>query len=144
MDKNKTLSEFISSYPQLYGWLYFNTLIQSSGETSLMTDSDNILKEFIDCSKQREYIFSIMMMKDYDSGTSDLNIEALDETQNFNRWVEEQNNLENFPDWGENNVIDEMIVLSELPILSVDQDTNVAKYMLQLKINYLEKEIKKW
>lgn len=139
IDKNEALSQYISEYPQLYGWLYFNTIIQSSGETSLMTDSDNIINEFIDSSKQREYIFSIVMLKDYDRGTSDLNIEALRETQNFNDWISTQNDIKNFPDWGNNNIINDINILSSLPMLRIDQDTNVAEYMLQLKINYLEK-----
>lgn len=141
MDKNKALSDWVSTYPNLYNWLYFNTIIILPDNVSLMTDSDNVIEEYIDGSSKRDYNFVINFMKNYDTGTSDINIEAMAESQNFNKWLKEQVRLKNFPQWGDNNVIDDIEVLSEVPLMSVDNDANVAKYMLQLKIIYLEKEI---
>lgn len=137
LDKNKALSDYIATYPQLYGWLFFNTIQSSVGETSLMTDSINVLDNYIDNTKRKEYLFAIMMMKPYDTGTSDNNIDVLAETQNFIKWIDEQDELKNYPDWV-NCLIKEISVLSEMPILSVDQDTNVAQYMIQLRIEYVE------
>lgn len=136
MDKNKALVEFINTYPQVYSWVYFNTITMLPGNTSLITDSDKLIREYIDGSQYRKYIFNIAFVHNYDTNTSDINIDAMAETDNFIKWVEEQSSEGNYPLWDE--TIDSMEVLSKLPILTVDPDNNTAQYVIQMQINYLK------
>lgn len=139
-DKNKILQDFLANYPKLYSWLYFNTIISLPGEISLLTDADNIVEEYVDGSTLREYVFAVTFSQSYDTGTSDINANAIAEAQKFGEWVEEQNYQEVFPDWGANISIQEMQVLTRIPLMTVDTESQTAQYMMQMKINYLEME----
>lgn len=139
MDRNEAVSEFIKSYPALYSWLYFNTINMMSGAVALITDSDNLVQKFINGVEERSYIFNIAFVQTYDSGTSETNMQAMKEAQNFNAWVKEQDSLKNYPDFGEDIVLS-LNVLSEIPLMTIDTESSVANYMLQLSISYLRKE----
>lgn len=140
MDKNKSLQTFITSYPQLYSWLYFNTIISLPGNVALLTDADNLVEEYVDGSKLREYVFAVTFSRSYDTGTSDINADAMAEAERFGDWIAEQSYQENFPEWGSNISIQEMLVLTKIPLMTVDTESQTAQYMMQLKINYLEME----
>ena len=136
VDKNKALTEYISTYPKNYGWLFFNVINIEAGSSSLLTDSDNLLFKSVTGVEKREYVFSIAMMKNFDTGTSDTNIDAMAETQFFSEWIKLQNKIKNFPLWNDFDIIESIEVLTTVPILSVDSEQNVARYILQLKIAY--------
>lgn len=136
VDKNKALTEYIARYPKLYGWLFFNVINIETGSSSLLTDSDNLLFKSVTGAEKREYVFSIAMMKNFDTGTSDINIDAMAETQFFSEWIKLQNKIKNFPLWNDFDLIESIEVLTTVPILSVDSEQNVARYILQLKIAY--------
>lgn len=139
-EKARKISEYLNTYPQLYNWLYFNTVTNAPGDMSMLTDSDNkIPPQYIDGSWDKEYIFAVAMVKQYDTGTSDINMEALEETENFIEWVKENNKLEIFPDFGELCNISGMEVVDEVPQLAVDGEQNIARYTVSMKINYTER-----
>lgn len=137
--KAERIKEYLETYPQLYSWLYFNTVINAPENTSMLTDSDNVLEEYIDGTKVREYLFTVAMVKEYDTGTSDTNMEALKEAENFIEWVKHNNELNIFPNFGGKCDIKEVEVIDEVPQLAVDGERNIARYTISLKINYDER-----
>lgn len=137
--KAEAIRDYLNRYPQLYTWLYFNTVVESPDNTSMLTDSDNVLQKYIDGSKDREYLFSVAMVKEYDTGTSDINMQALNETQSFIEWVQSNNENNVFPDFGEKCGIDEVEVLTEVPNLAIDPEKNVARYLISMRIPYTER-----
>lgn len=139
MDKNEAVSQFINMYPSMFSWLYFNTINMMPGNVSLITDADNVIQEFNDGTQERNYVFNVAFMKEYDTGTSDVNMQAMQETQNFNKWIFEQDCNANYPNFG-NDLVMGMSVLSEIPLMSIDEDANVARYMLQISISYLKRK----
>lgn len=140
MMKAEQISEYIKTYPNLYEWLYFNVILNTPGNSALLTDSDNVLQEFIDGAKEREYIFSVAMSKNYDSsGTSNVNMEALKEVENFIAWIESNDELSIFPDFGEKCDISSMEVIDQVPQASIDAEKNIAYYTVSMKINYTER-----
>lgn len=139
MDRNEAVSDFIKTYPALYSWLYFNTVNMQSGDVAMITDEDREVNMFIDGTQEREYIFNIAFVQMYDNSTSDTNMQAMEETQNFNAWIKEQNFARNYPDFGKDTV-NSINVLSEIPLMGIDENSNTASYMLQLSISYLRKE----
>lgn len=137
--KEQAIKDYINKYPQLYSWLYFNVVLESPGNTSLLTDSDNILAEYIDGSKEREYLFSVAMVKNYDAGTSDINMLAMQETQNFIAWVQNNNSEKILPDFGEKCMVDDVEVITEVPTLAVDTEKNMARYLISMRVPYTER-----
>lgn len=137
--KAEAIRDYIKLYPQLYTWLYFNTVVESPGNTSMLTDSDNVLQEYIDGSKDREYLFSVAMVKEYDTGTSDINMDALKETESFIQWVQSNNETNIFPDFGDKCSIDSVEVLTDVPELAVDPEKNIARYLISMRIPYTER-----
>lgn len=137
--KAEAISNYIKMYPQLYNWLYFNVVLESPGNTAVLTDSDNVIQEYIDGSKVREYLFSVAMVKNYDTGTSEINMDAMKETENFISWVKTNNDAKVYPDFGSTCNVENVEVLTDVPELTVDNETNVARYMISLKVNYIER-----
>lgn len=137
MDKNKALMEYIAEYPQVYSWIYFNTITMLPGNTSLLTDADQLITSYINGSEEREYIFNVAFIHPYDTNTSDINVDAMAETENFINWIDEQNLIARYPDWSSNNLnITGIEVLSKIPLMTIDNTTNTAQYVIQCRITY--------
>ena len=136
--KAKGLEDYIKLYPQLYDWLYFNVINETPGDMSLLTDNINVLKKYIDGSAEKEYIFSVAMLANYDNGTSDINIDALQEADNLIKWIEEQNSKSIYPDFGEKCNVQGVEVLTEVPQLTINSENNIARYMITAKVYFAE------
>lgn len=141
MMKAEAISNYIKMYPQLYTWLYFNVVMEAPNEAALLTDSDNVLNEYIDGSKDREYLFSVALMKSYDTGTSDINMQAMKEVNNFIDWVKSNNDTGIYPDFGENCDVESVEVLTDVPELATDSEQNIARYLIYMRIPYTERRI---
>ena len=137
-ERNKAVYEYLQNYPQLHSWLYFNTILNAPGNASMLTGNDVAITEFVDGSSIRNYIFSVAFMREYDSdGTSDINVDAMEEAGNFAEWIEEQDNAGNFPVFGENEAVEWIRVNDTVPNMAVDQESGVARYTLNVVISYL-------
>lgn len=137
--KEKAINDYIKEYPQIHDWLYFNVVLESPGNTSVITDSDNVLQEMIDGSKEREYLFSIAMIQTYDEGTSDTNMEALEETKKLMDWVHENNKNSDYPKFPDNCIMDDVEVLTEVPQLTIDIEHKVSRYLISMRVPYIER-----
>lgn len=142
MNKYEQISEFISqNYKPLNDWLFFNTSTMEAENASLNTIGGNgTITTYIDGTKEIELTFAVGMIKSYDTGTSTINIDAINEVDNFIRWIGEQNNLENYPNLGDNITVYELEALDTVPTLSVDPSQNLAKYQFNCVIRYLERK----
>ena len=137
MNIYKQLYNWIREYEAIGSWLYFNVTNFEAGCISLNTVTmSRYLSQDIIGNKTVEMVCAIDMIKDYDIGTSDLNIDAIQEVCNFAKWVETN---ETKPDFG-NLDIEKIEVLESTPSLSVDSNNNLAKYQFQIKITYKESE----
>lgn len=122
--------------------LSFNFSPESVDSISLVTNySDKIRKKFVTGKVQKEYGFSIIIVKSYSTDQDDLNLEAMNFAQAFMDWLEEQNDNRNFPDFGDNCVVEKMENLQNMPNLSgVNYDEGLARYMMQARIIYTERK----
>ena len=140
-ERNKAIYEYLQSYPQLYSWLYFNTILNAPGNASMLTGNDVVITEYLDGSAIRNYIFSVAFMREYDSdGTSDINQEAMAEAGNFISWLAEQEENGNYPVFADNEVIQGITVNDLIPNMAVDQESGIARYTLTVVITYLSAE----
>lgn len=135
-ERNKAVYEYLQSYPQLHSWLYFNTILDAPENASMLTGDDVVITEYIDGSKLKNYIFEVAFLKEYDTGTSDINADAIEEAGNFCDWIDEQNELENFPVFDDGEV-QGIQINNQLPNMAVNQDTGTARYTLACVITYL-------
>lgn len=120
--------------------LNFNFSAESPDSISLITNySDKIIKKFITGETQKEYGFTIVIVKTYSSEHDDLNLEAMNFAQAFMDWLDDQNEKKAYPDFGENCTIEKMENLQNMPNLSgINYEEGLARYMIQVRIVYRE------
>ncbi|MFR3882844.1 MAG: hypothetical protein ACLTX6_11550 [Lachnospiraceae bacterium] len=71
--------------------LSFNFSPESEDSISLITNySDKVRKRYVTGDVQKEYGFTIIIVKSYSTGCDDLNLEAMNFAQAFMDWMEEQ------------------------------------------------------
>lgn len=131
---------FEDGYIPKFDFVFFNVSSYEVGNASINSiQGERVLNEFMDGSREVELLFSISLMKGYDAaGTSDVNLEAIQDFENIAMWVEEQNENKNYPDFGNNVLIEDLSVLSSAPTVMVDNQNQIAKYQGQFKIRYME------
>ena len=126
-------------------WIYFNATPDIVGTVALNSiPGDSVVARFIDGSKKCEILFAIDMIREYDSmGTSEVNMEALDEVNNFIEWLDSQRQDENFPDFGNTNTVRDIQVLTNVPTVLVNTQDMLSKFQIQVKVTYIDnKEVK--
>lgn len=139
MNIYEKINEWLATtYQPLNEWLYFNATPMIVGTVAMNSVSgDRVYKRFVDGSVQRRVIFAIDMVLSYDdAGTSDVNMEAINEVNKFSEWIEEQLSLQNVPNFGKNRTIESIEVLTNVPSLLVDNTNRLAKYQFQARIEY--------
>lgn len=139
MNLYEQISEWLKNYEHIGSWIYFNVTNYEAGCISLNSvTSSRYLRKFIDGSQEVELVFAIDMVNMYDAGTSTTNLEALQEVKNFSDWIELQNKLKSFPDFGTKREISDIAVLDDCPSITINADGQTAKYQFQVKITYKE------
>lgn len=139
MNIYEKINEWLATtYQPLNEWLYFNATPMIVGTVAMNSVSgDRVYKRFVDGSVQRRVIFAIDMVLSYDdAGTSDVNMNAINEVNKFSEWIEEQLPLQNVPDFGKNRTIESIEVLTNVPSLLIDNTNRLAKYQFQARIEY--------
>lgn len=139
MNIYEKINEWLATtYKPLNEWLYFNATPMIVGTVAMNSVSgDRVYKRFVDGSVQRRVIFAIDMVLSYDdAGTSDVNMNAINEVNKFSEWIEEQLSLQNVPNFGKNRTIESIEVLTNVPSLLIDNTNGLAKYQFQARIEY--------
>lgn len=139
MNIYEKINEWLTTtYQPLNEWLYFNATPMIVGTVAMNSVSgDRMYKRFVDGSVQRRVIFAIDMVLSYDdAGTSDVNMNAINEVNKFSEWIEEQLSLQNVPDFGKNRTIESIEVLTNVPSLLINNTNGLAKYQFQARIEY--------
>lgn len=122
-------------------FIRFNFSPESEDTIGFVTNySDKQIKKYFG-GAEKEYGFSIIVVKAYSTNDDDLNLEAMNFAQGFMDWLQKQNKAKNFPDFGKNCKIRKMENLQNMPNLSgVNAEEGLARYMLQCRIVYYESE----
>lgn len=122
----------------------FNFSPETMDSVSIVTNySDKVRRKYIRVGAEKEYLFSIVIVKAYSSYDDDLNLEAMNFAQAFMDWLDEQDRNGNYPEFPENCQIKKMENLQNMPNLSgVNSKEGLARYMIQCRIVYFEKEMR--
>ena len=151
MDKNQALINFICECPQIEdNPLFFNFIHGKEDNKQLITQSNEktLNKKYINGDVLKRYTATLIDFKSVtynavvkEAGYVDENVEDMADVQTIIDWIEEQSELRNFPDFGEDCIIDDMQVLTDNPNLN-GVDTNVspalAKYSMSIQIDYID------
>lgn len=142
MTKHEAVKEFFEQKVEEIAekQLGFNFSDDTEDNISIITNYSALqLKKYF-IGAEKEYGFSIIIVKEYSTDEDDLNIQAMNFAQSFMDWLEEQNKNKNYPDFGENCMIKKMENLQNMPNLAgILPEANLARYMLQCRIIYFEK-----
>lgn len=139
VNRYEKISEWLKEYTPRFRWIYFNVTNSEADNLSLNSvQNERELDKFINGSRRVEFLFALDLVKEYDTGTSSINLEANREFETISEWVELMNKEKHFPDFGENVLIEQIDVLETVPSVTVDTQAGMAKYQGQFKITYME------
>lgn len=150
MDKNKAILDFITTYEGIEtSPIFINFINAKDNDIQFLTDSNDIAlnQRFIDGSIMKRYTFSLVFTTSITSMAiaKDLmvneNIDDIADIQKFIDWINEQGNIQNYPDFGEDCVIEEMHTTSENPSLdglNTEASPVIALYSVEIRIDYID------
>lgn len=133
------------------GSLFFNYAEESESAYSFLTvaDDKDLQKPYIDGSVMKRYTFQFMCYKPLsnnplvnEAGFADENMKNLEEVQHILDWVEEQESLRNYPDFGNSVLPDRIYCMTDDPNLfeiDTESDPALAKYSVIVRFEYLDK-----
>lgn len=156
-DKNQAMIDFLMECPTIRdNQSFFNFINAKDNNKQFQTVANDttLNKPFIDGSVQKRFTFTIV---DYRSVTYqplvtdgvhvNENVEEVLDVQGIMDWIEEQNDLRVYPNFGEHCIIDSMTLTTNVPQLN-GVDTKVtpalAKYSFSIQIQYLDKSKMIW
>lgn len=157
VDKNQAVIDFLLTCPSIENSpLYFNFVNAEDNNIELLTFANeaNLNKPYIDGSVQKRYSFTIVAYKSITStevvkltGYVNENVEDLVDTQAIIDWIVDQNDSRNFPDFGEDCLIDEIRVTSNEPRLNgidMAKTPALAVYNITIQVDYIDNSKKLW
>lgn len=151
VDKAQAIIDYLNNCPQINSNpLFFNfSEAKDNAKQIMIVPVDKIInRPYIDGSVSKRYTITIYdyrsityqaLVKDPDYPNE--NVEELLDVQGIMDWVQEQNDIQNFPDFGENCIIDSIDVSTNTPALNgVDTTLTpaLAKYSITIMVDYLD------
>lgn len=151
VDKNQAVIDFLLQCPAIANSpLFFNFLNAKDENKQIVTQADDVAtnRKYIDGSVMKRYTFTLIDFRSvaYQPipkvvGYSSENVEEMLDIQGILDWVNEQADELNYPDFGEECIIDSMKTTSNNPNLD-GVDTSVspslAKYSMSIQIDYID------
>lgn len=150
-DKNQAIVDYLIKCPVLSDYkLYFNFGIADDNNKQILAQSfdKRTNKNYNDGSVGMLYSITILDFKTVgynaiikQSGFQDENIEELSEVQKLIDWIDEQERLRNYPDFGKYCEIDSIYTSTNSPELQA-VDTSVtpalAQYGVTINVEYID------
>ena len=157
MDKNQAVIDFLIECPAIRNNpLYFNFINADDNNKQLITVGNDVSVDqpYIDGSVLKRYTFTLIDFKSISynqivkiEGYSSENVDDMLEVQDLIDWITEQDELGNYPNFGDDCIIDSMTALTSNPNLdSVDVSISPAlvRYSVSIRIEYLDNSKKIW
>lgn len=148
-NKNQAVIDYLSTNPFIANNpLYFNFGVMEEN-ASQMSPSENPRStdvRYIDGSVLKTYTFTFDVCKSVASnaiisGRSDENIDDIQDVQNILDWINDQDDLQNYPNFGSHCIVEKIQTTSHRPkLIDVDSSLNppMAIYRIGVDIVYLD------
>lgn len=157
IDKNQAVINYLISCPTIQGSpLYFN-FINAEDETNQFVTTSNDMytnTSYIDGSVLKVYMFTIITFRSAADiavvkmeGYQNENVSDMSDIQALIDWVREQDDLKNFPDFGEDCIVESIQPTTENPTFNgIDEQISppLAVYSTSIQIRYLDISKKIW
>lgn len=157
MDKNQAIIDFLITCPSIESNpLFFNFIHAKQDNKQVITlgNEKTLDRRYINGDVLKRYTFTIIDFKSVaynavikQAGYPDENLEDMASVQSIVDWITEQNELHNYPNFGENCQIEDMTVLTDNPNLNgIDTNTSpaLAKYSMSIQIQYIDSSKRVW
>lgn len=157
VDKNQAVIDFLLECPQIQGSpLYFNFINAKDNNKQFITSSNDVYthRPYVDGSVRKRYTFTIIDFKSIndmalvtESGYPNENVEDMSDVQNLIDWINTSGDEHNYPNFGEECIIDSMITTSDEPRLesiNVEITPPLAMYSVTIQIDYIDYSKKLW
>jgi hypothetical protein len=157
MDKEQAIIDFLMTCPKIYGTpLYFNfaSIRDNTKQLITMANEKALQKPYIDGSVWKRYTLTLI---DFKSVTyqpvistavlSNENLEDFLQVQEIIDWIDNQNEIRNFPDFGPSCFVESVRALNDSPNLNgIDTRSNpqLAKYSISIQVDYLDESKMIW
>ena len=92
-NKHKVVLDYLSNYPDIKSFLYFNTSLEELNHTSVNTITSDYFEQKYLRGGIKNYDFAITFIGQYDTGTSDVNVNQIFDLEKFMLWIDEQLSL---------------------------------------------------
>lgn len=151
IDKNQSMIDYLLTCPYVkQNSIYFNFGIAEDNNKQLTTQATDVAtnKPYVDGSVMKRFSFKIMDFKSVGynaiiklTGYPDENVVEMNEVKQLITWLNEQEELGNYPDFGPKCLIDRMSLTKNEPNLEgVDTSVNpaLAVYSVTINIDYLD------
>lgn len=156
-DKNQAVINYILQCPQIHDTpLYFNFINAKDNTAQILTSSNDRYTEKPDITGavEKQYTFTIMVFKSITDdaivkleGFAHENVEELSYIQELIDWIAEQDDLKNYPDFGENCEVEGIRTSEETPKLeaiNAQVSPALAMYSVTIQITYVDNSKKLW
>lgn len=138
-NKNTAMLEYLRQYPGLQSFLFFNSMVDQIGNTSVQTVSGETWeKKYVRGHGIKQWDFAMVKIAQADTGTSDINADETQAVQDFMDWIDEQNKAGNFPDFSPSKVLSIQNLQNMPNFAGIDNNEGTAKYMFQCRVRYYE------
>lgn len=157
VDKNQAIINYLLQCTDINGKsIYFNLIDESDDSIQILTTAEDKMmnKPYIDGSVLKRYTFNIIVFKSItesplvtQEGYTNENVDDLAEVQALLDWIIEQKDLQNYPDFGENCLIDDIDTTTETPRfdgINSEMNPPLAMYSISIVIEYLDKSKMLW
>lgn len=139
-NRNQAIQEWLQGSPYVTD-LFFNFSPAEPGVTSVAPVSgEQVLRRYLGGWTLKIYEFGVVQYipVNMDVPNNEENADAMYSVEQFMDWVKSQNAQQSFPVF-EGCEVQRVEVLNNMPVVT-GQDDEVAKYMFQCRVTYLEKE----
>ena len=157
IDKNQSIIDYLITCPLVIeSPLYFNFINAKNDTKQLITESNvkYLNRTYVDGSVLKQYQCSIIDFRSIvdnaivkQAGYDNENVEEFLNVQGLIEWIDEQNSVQNYPDFGEDCEVQEIRTTSENPNLDmIDASVTpaLAKYSISIEVEYLDKSKVIW
>ena len=157
MNKSQAILDYLLTCEDISNSpLYFNFVSAKDGTKQLMTLSNDTVIEtpYIDGTVKKRYQITIVDFRSISTnpvvklpGFSNENIVDLEDVQHLIDWINNQDMLHNYPDFGDGCEVDRISTTTSNPRLdSIDVSVSppLARYSFTITIDYLDSSNKVW
>lgn len=156
IDKNKAVIEYLLTCPDIANSsIYFNLINAKDDTIQILTTAEDktLSRPYIDGSVLKRYTFNLITFKSISDAElvtvpvgsgeyySNENVDELGAVQLLIDWISEQEDNANYPDFGENCVVDRIMTTTDNPRfdgINADMTPPLAMYSISIVIEYLD------